>query len=390
MTTLTLNSIQYPGVMVSEDVAGLIPTELASHTTVYMLGTSASGSTLNLVPTQVTSVTDFTNQFGTSPSLNAVTLFFNNAPNGVLYFVRCGNTATAANFVTACQNAFDPEYKQGFLIAPEAFQTLTSQSDRTSVAVAMENLCATEGYDWMAFVDSGPPATIDTVAEFSTEGQLYTTPRGHLAYFCPYVVDLNDNNVPPSAAIAGIAVRRFNEKGFNQPPAGAKYAIRGVKNVATKITNSQQATLNPNGINCIRNLPNLGVVAWGSRTRSSSGYYRFVSTRVILNTLIGTLRHAFDSEIFSSIDGKGVLFSRIKETAVDICYRLYTGGALYGATTEDAYAVLCGPENNPSSDLESGIARLDVYAAPSPVMERLLIRVVRTALGEVKTSAGLA
>lgn len=484
MVTLNTNSILAPGTVVSENVAGFIPVELASFATTYMLGVGTTGP--KNTPTQVISVEDFTNQFGSSSSLTSVKLYFANNPNGVLYFVNClspqifevtigtvaagtwgltiNGTAISVNYVDASptdpelvtvlmaaiatnstvnqlvevldgsigdakfrirglsptttvtitlptapvgstltvsadlatgntaldalyaiEKAFDEEMAQGFLIAPEFFAVLTSQSDRTSLAVAMENLAGKEGYDWMALVDCGPTASIASAAAFVTEGQLYTTARGHLAYFAPFVVDLEDNEVPPSAAIAGLAIRRYRSEGFQEPPAGARFPILGVKNVKVKLTKAHQEVANPLGINYIRNLPNKGVVAWGSRTRSSSPYYRFVNTRIILNVLSGTLKNAFDTLIFTAVDGRGVLFTRIKETIEQICYRLWIGNALYGANPRDAYAVVCGAENNPALDLEAGVVRADVYVAPVPTMERLLISLIRTPIGQVQT-----
>jgi uncharacterized protein len=390
--TLNVNAALSPGTYVTDAAAGFIPVELASFATTYMIGTGAKADAPKDVPTQVVSADDFTNQFGTSGSLTSVKLYFVNNPNGILYFVNATAVApatpTAPEFVASIQKAFDPEMAQGFLIAPQAFSSLTTQSDRTSVAVAMENLAAGEGYDWMVLVDAGPASgtgAVDTAAKANTEGQLYTSERGHLAYFFPYLIDLEDNTVPPSAAIAGLAVRRYKAEGFQQPPAGAKFPVRGVKDVKVKLTKANQEVANPLGINYIRNLPNKGVVCWGSRTRSSSAYYRFVNTRVILNVLAGTLKGAFDSEIFTAVDGQGVLFSRIRQTIEEVCYRLWLGGALFGQTPRDAYAVECSLKNNPVLDLEAGVVRADAWVVPSPTMERLFIAINRTPIGQVQT-----
>jgi uncharacterized protein len=383
MPTLNANQVTAPGTYVSEDVAGIIPAALASFNRCYMIGTGTTG--LNNKPTQVISEADFVAQFGTSPSITSVRLFFRNYPTGILFFVRATGT-TAANFITAIQTSFDPDFDaQGFLIAPEAFENIALQADRTSVATAMENLCASEGYDWKAFVDSGPAASVNTSAQYQTEGQLYTTVRGHLSYFCPHLIDLENADVGASAAVAAIALRRYAEQGFNQPPAGFQYAIRGVKNAAVKIVKAQQAVLNPLGINAIRYFPNRGTIVYGSRTRSVNPYYRFINTRIIFNVLNGTLKTAFDSEIFSGVDGRGVLFARIRETANAICWNLWEGNALFGASPGDAFFVKCDRENNPAIDLENGIIRLDVYAVPAPTAERILIGTFRVPIDGIPT-----
>lgn len=489
-TTLNVNQLTAPGTYVYEDVAGLIPAEIASFNRCYIIGTGSTGA--YNTPTQVISADDFTTQFGSSSSLNSVKLFFANIPNGILFFIRAaskqiatvtvgtpttgtysltingtaisfvadadptaqeivdglvaainanvtvatavtasddtaGNStfiitadaiataftvtsptapggsslsvtadtyATLADeFVYAIQNSFDPDvHEQGILICPEAFSGLTNQSDRTSVATALENLCATEGFDWVAFVDSGPHATINTTTLAQTESANYTTARGHLAYFFPYVKDLLDNTVPPSAGVAAIALRRYRAEGFQQPPAGTKYPMLGVKDVAVVIKKSQQAVVNPNGVNCIRNLPGKGVVAYGSRTRSTNPYYKFVNTRIILSVFNRTIFNAYEDGgvIFSAVDGQGVLFTRIRETGEAIAYRFWEGGAFFGAQPKDAFLVKCSRENNPAIDLEAGIVRVDIYVAPVPTLERLLAATFRVAIDEVQQAGGAA
>ncbi len=489
-TTLNINQLTAPGTYVLEDVASIIPADIASFNRAYLIGTGTTGA--YNTPTQVTSADDFATKFGTSPSLNSIKLFFNNLSNGILFFVRAaskqvatftvgtptagaysfningtaisytagssptlqsivdgliaavnanvtvspvvtagddttgnstfvvssdsvgtaftvtsptapgGSTLTvtvdtyatlADEFVYAIQNSFDPDlHEQGILICPEAFSGLTNQSDRTSVATAMENLCATEGFDWITFVDSGPSGTINTSALAQTESANYTTARGHLAYFFPYVKDLLDNVIPPSAGVAAIALRRYRAEGFQQPPAGTKYPMRGVKDVAVVVKKAEQAVVNPNGVNCIRNLPGQGVVVYGSRTRSASPYYKFVNTRTILSVFNRTLSDAFETGgvIFSAVDGQGVLFTRIRETAEAICYRFWDGGAFFGATPGAAFLVRCDRSNNPAIDLEAGIVRVDIYVVPVPTLERLLIASFRVAIDQIQQAAGAA
>jgi uncharacterized protein len=294
---------------------------------------------------------------------------------------------TARDYVYAIENTFDVEedWAQGFVLAPEAFQRLTLQADRLSVAAALENLARTEGYDWASKIDCG--ATVDTVAELQAERALYSSPQGHSAYYAPYVVDLEGQIVPPSAAIAAIATRRFQREGIQQPAAGAKYPIQGVQDVAVRFTGQDQDVLNPLGINLIRRLRNKGVVIWAMRTLSADSFYRFTVTRIIMNVLNGTLRSGFDFEVFQSIDGKGILLSLLDQTARSVCRRLWRQGALFGNEESDAFEVVCNFENNPDDELEQGHALVEVYAAPSPAAEKILINSVRVAIGQVQSAA---
>lgn len=469
------SSFKSPGVKVVESTSGYRSLEIASHSAIYMIGSSATGP--SLVPTQVINLTDFTNQFGASPSTDEVKLLFRNDKRANFYFVRAlvaprrritissaaagaytvsitgtttlsvtytatgtptlasvasgllaainsstianevvafagpttdqiyvrlrnpsgsltvtattGNlTATVDNpttpqaydYVYAIEAAFDLEddYSQGFLIAPEAFQGLATQSDRLAVGNALIAQASDEAFDWVALIDVGSGLT---PAQAKAEALLYSSPQGHCSVYWPYLTDLEDAVVPPSAAVAGLASKRYREEGYPQPPAGAKYPLLGVKDVVTKVNTQIQDDLNPSGLNVIRNLRGRGVCVWGMRTRSSDSFYTFVHTRVIMNVLNGTLRRGFTNEVFSVVDGQGIFLNAISQTAASVCSRLWREKALFGATEAQAFEVKCDFENNPPSQLENGQVLLEVYAATAPAMEKLLINTVRVNIG---------
>ena len=393
MPVLNANVLTAPGGYVGVKSDGVLPIAAATFNATYMIVDSTAGADRIRIPTQVTSAEDFENIFGRSGSLNSVKMHFANLPNAILYIVKLSQSdgvsgLTLGDFINAIQNSFNEEMPAGFLICPEAFQTLTTQADRTAVATALENEAAE--LNWFAIADSGPPAIINTTPEARTEALLYTTPQGHLAYYFPYLEDLDDNLVPPSAAVTAIAIRRYQLEGFNQPPAGTRFAVRGVKDVAVRVTKAQQAVLNPLGINVIRNLFNQGVVVWGSRTRSADPFWRFMHTRIIVNVVALTLKTAFDSLVFSVVDGKGLLYARIRETAEAMLYTLWDGGALAGSTPAQGFAVICDDSVNLPAELEQGIVRLQIYVAPVAVAERILIEVTRVSIGAVQVSANRA
>jgi uncharacterized protein len=470
--TALFNNFNAPGVRIVESTQGFRTLAIASFQSVYMIGSATSGS--YLVPTQVTSLEDFTNKFGSSPSEASVKLFFRNDRRGILYFVRTpiasersvvvstaanqtyvvtiagtvvnyvsaggetkaaiasgilaavnssaianlvtasagastdtikirldnplgadvtlvagtnltstittSTTPAASDYIYAIENSFDVEddYNQGFILAPQAFQLLTSGADRLAVGNALHALASDASYDWIALIDAGANLT---VTQAQSEGILYVAPQGHASFYYPYLKDLEGGIVPPSAAVAGVATRRFKSEGLQQPPAGAKFPVLGVTDVTIKVNTQQQEVLNPLGINIIRNLRNKGVVIWAMRTRSSSTFYSFLPVRVIMSTLNGTLRRGFDNELFSSIDGLGILLSDIAAAARSVCSRFWRAKLLFGATEAEAFEVKCDFENNTKENLELGNVLLEVYAIPAPVMERLLISSVRVAIG---------
>ena len=316
------------------------------------------------------------------------------------------SAARAQDFVYAIEKGMSGEYyAPGFLAAPEAYSILSYSADsdlasrseaaterlkitQTLVAAAEGRFGVTEGVSGtqhMAIIDCG--GDIESVAQAQDELNLIKrvvgVPYGHAAYFAPYVKNLSDRFVPPSSFVAGIACSRFVNEGFQQPPAGSRYPLRGVVGLKFNITAQQQEVTYALGLNPIRSLPNRGVVVWGSRTLSSSPLFRFVNTRVILNVLIDVMNRSFDDILFESIDSANTVYSRVKSIATQVLNQFYRQGALFGNRPEQAYLVVCGVANNSPTLLEQGTVRMDAYVATSPTLERLAITIVRTPVGQV-------
>lgn len=294
----------------------------------------------------------------------------------------------ATDVVDSVNNTFVPENEQGFLCCPEFYQGFNFLSERVILQTQLDAFCAQPDYLWVHVVDCGLATAVTTtgnggVALAQAEQSSFVSPRGNSWYYFPYLTNLNDLPVPASLAVIGAGLRRARAEGIYQPFAGVKTVIYGVKGTSLPVSAVQQAVLNPKGINCIRSLPNRGVVAYGARTLSANSFYKFSSIRIVLNILAGTLRSSFDEQLFSLVDGQGALLSRIAATADTKCEQLRLAGALYGASPSDAYLNICDTTNNTTASLESGIVYLDCIVKPSPTMEVLAITVSRSSLGQV-------
>ena len=75
---------------------------------------------------------------------------------------------------------------------------------------------------------------------------------------------------PPCGFIAGIYARTDSTRGVWKAPAGTEASLTGAASVAVPLTDGQNGVLNPQAINCIRNLPVYGIVSWGARTLNGS------------------------------------------------------------------------------------------------------------------------
>ena len=294
----------------------------------------------------------------------------------------------------------------GFLFAPEAYTVLSYETGvgdfasknearqerlkitQTLTKAAEGKLGTTEGIvgtQHVALIDCGA----DEMSLNETQDELYGikaavgVPFGHSAYYAPYVKNLDDRYIAPSSYMAGIACSRYTNEGFQQPPAGARYPLRGAIGLKFDISAQQQEVTYALGLNPIRSLPNRGIVVWGARTLSPNPLFRFINTRAILNVLIDVMGRSFDDILFEQIDSAGTVYARVKSIASQILGQFFRQGALFGSRPEQAYLVVCSSANNNTTDLENGTVRLDVYVATSPTLERLLLTIVRTPAGQV-------
>jgi hypothetical protein len=212
----------------------------------------------------------------------------------------------------------------------------------------------------------------------------YTSGLGHSSYIANYALNLSNRLVPPSILQVAVAQVRYQLDSFRVAPAGVKAPLKGLVGVGFNFNKSHQSALNGSHVNILRRFSGYGVCVYGERTLyKQDSAFRFIHTRVIMNSLIASLRSAYLPLVFDPIDGQGVTFQLVKQVATQICNRFWQGGALYGQTPDQAYLVKCDSTNNLAVDLELGILRVDVYAAPVGVAERILVGIFRVPIGQV-------
>jgi hypothetical protein len=234
---------------------------------------------------------------------------------------------------------------------------------------------------------------VDNVSRLLADSKLYGNAFGFIAYYGPYIENGAGQWIPPSPYVSGVALRRYRAQGYQFPPAGTKFQLVDAFAVEIPINSQQQNLLNPEGCNAIRTLPGYpqnAIYIWGGRTRltnpddAQQKLYQFVNTRVILNVVYGSLRNAFDSQIFNVIDGFGVVFNQIVNVGNSVLNELYARGALFGAKPSDAFQVICDERINRPNNLENGIVEAKVFVTPVPTLERIQIDLIRVAIGQMQ------
>jgi phage tail sheath protein FI len=66
---------------------------------------------------------------------------------------------------------------------------------------------------------------------------------------------------------------------------------------------------------------------------------------------------------------------------------LFQQGAFGPGTPDDVFTVVCGPENNPPSEIELGNLRVEVYFFPSRPAETILIVIGQQESGATATES---
>jgi hypothetical protein len=110
----------------------------------------------------------------------------------------------------------------------------------------------------------------------------------------------------------------------------------------------------------------------------------FLNTRVILNIIINSLYRGFDLEIFSAIGGTGAVLNNIQRKAINLLNTFWQSGLLYGASPQEAYSVLGDTSVQVPALLQQGIANLFIWVVPATLLERLIINIKQTAIGDLQ------
>ena len=177
---------------------------------------------------------------------------------------------------------------------------------------------------------------------------------------------------PPSGHVAGVIAATDLKPGGGVHKAPANEPLLGAAEIVTQISDAEQAALNPKGLNIIRHRPLAGIRIWGARTVASDPLWNYISVRRLFLFLERSIRDAV---------GWAVFLPNVKNTRMDLkntisvfLYTCYNQGMLDGDTWSDAFVVQCDADNNPDSDVRSGLLTVDISVRPVYPAEFVRIR----------------
>lgn len=145
-------------------------------------------------------------------------------------------------------------------------------------------------------------------------------------------------SLPSSALMAGVYVKTDRERGVWKAPANV--VLSGASDVSVRVTNEQQAQLNPKGINVIRHFSDRGLVVWGSRTQKDDDDWRYIPVRRLFDAAERDIKKALQPMVFEP--NSQPTWKRVQAAIDNYLYRLWQQGALAGNKAEEAYFVRVG------------------------------------------------
>jgi uncharacterized protein len=238
--------------------------------------------------------------------------------------------------------------------------------DRMAILDAPPGLMPSEVHDWRMDAEGGSGG--------------YDSKFAALYYPWIAVADpFSDGTVmvPPCGHVAGVWARSDSTRGVHKAPANE--VIRGATGLGFQVTQSEQASLNTNGINAIRSFPGRGVRIWGARTLSSDPEWRYINVRRLFNYVSESIMQGTQWAVFEPNDAR--LWMALRISTTNFLTRVWRDGALFGASPDQAFYVKCDAETNPPDMIEAGQVTTEIGIAPVKPAEFIVFRISQYQIG---------
>jgi len=188
-------------------------------------------------------------------------------------------------------------------------------------------------------------------------------------------------DVGPSAAIAGLFAATDAGRGVWKAPAGIAVQLAGITELSLRMSDDDNGLLNPIAVNCLRSLPVIGNVVWGSRTANGAdivaSQWKYIPIRRLALYIEESLYRGTQWVVFEPNDEP--LWAQVRLNVGAFMHTLFRQGAFQGTTANDAYFVKCDKDTNPQADIDNGILNVIVGFAPLKPAEFVVIKIQQIA-----------
>ncbi|HEX5734714.1 MAG TPA: phage tail sheath subtilisin-like domain-containing protein [Blastocatellia bacterium] len=178
--------------------------------------------------------------------------------------------------------------------------------------------------------------------------------------------------VPPSGHIAGVYARVDTERGVHKAPANE--VVLGALGLKYRLSKAQQDGLNPQGVNCIREL-NGNIRVWGARTAggNANADLKYINVRRTLLFLRESIDEGTQWVVFEP--NSPALWQKITRNVSAFLTNVWRSGALFGNTPQEAFYVKCDAETNPPEVRELGMVVTEIGVAIVRPAEFVIFRI---------------
>jgi phage tail sheath protein FI len=136
--------------------------------------------------------------------------------------------------------------------------------------------------------------------------------------------------------VAGMYARNDVARGVWSAPAGPRAPLAGVAEVVVDLGELEISALTAAGLNCIRRLPDAGIVVWGARTLARAlpgSEWKYVNVRRLALFLEESLDRGIQWAVFEPNDEQ--LWARLRAQCTAFLDGLFRAEALRGRTSEE-------------------------------------------------------
>jgi phage tail sheath protein FI len=195
------------------------------------------------------------------------------------------------------------------------------------------------------------------------------------------------SQMPPAATVCGLYAATDLSRGVWKAPAGFQTQANNVTGVVLRgvMTDPRQGVLNPLGVNCLRQFPNVGTVVFGARTlvTLTDEQWRYVPVKRTALFIEQSLLASLKWVIFEP--NAQPLWSAISMSINAFMLGLFKQGAFQGDTPSEAFLVQCDSQTTTQTDIDNGIVNIVVGFAPLKPAEFVVITIAQLA-GQTQTS----
>jgi hypothetical protein len=212
----------------------------------------------------------------------------------------------------------------------------------------------------------------------------------YAAMFFPYVKMVNESGttltLSPEGYVAAKRAAAHNSIGSWAAYAGLVSESKFVTGLSSSINAETGNDLDDNKVNALR-LINGRVRVYGARTLSSDeDNFRFTTSREMLNYVVDRSKAVLEDLIFSPIDGRSSLFSKVEARLVNMLEPIRIAGGLYeafdttGRRIDYGYSVQVNDAINPLSQLAGGLVKAKVGIRVSSTSDQIQVDVTKSNL----------